>query len=210
MPWHKVEKGEWMGNIASDAGFKAWRWIWALGQNAGLKSRHDPNMLVPGESVFVPKTEPKTESRPTDAAHEFTRDVDEDKLVLRFNGIAIYVENFGPISYTLTAGGNTKSGTIASENDTVELPITIDTKEATLEIGGVTRTLSVGALQPIQRLAGMQARLNNQGFLAGPVDNLDGPLTKKGATGFQEYYSLHVDGIIGPETRGKMKEVYGC
>jgi hypothetical protein len=200
-----------MGSIAADAGFKEWRWIWALGQNAGLRSnRPDPNLLAPGDSVFVPKVEPKTTSHPTDAAHEFVRDQDQDKLILRFNGVKVYIQNFGPIAYTLTVAGTPKTGTISSEDDQVEVPLPIGTKEATLDIGGITRTLTVGGLQPIARLAGMQARLNNQGFFDGPVDNVDGPLTKQGVTGFQEYYKLKIDGDVGPETRGQMKTVYGC
>jgi N-acetylmuramoyl-L-alanine amidase len=211
MPWHTVAEGEWIGSIAADAGFDAWRWIWNLGQNANLRAtRHEPNLLVPGDKVYVPAVEPKTESRSTDAEHVFTRKHDEDKLIIRFNGIAIYVENFGPIDYTLTVAGHSNSGTVSSEDDRIEVALPISTKEATLEIGGVTRTLTVGGLQPIERLAGMQSRLNNQGFLCGVVDNMDGSNTQQGATGFQEYYQLKVDGIIGPQTRGKTKEVYGC
>jgi Putative peptidoglycan binding domain len=211
MGYHTVTDGEWMGRIAWDAGFKEWRWIWEHGNNAGLRAkRHDPNMLAPGDTVWLPPAKPKSTSHSTDKAHEFVRDRDEDKLVLRFNGVALYVQNFGAISYTLTVNGNPTTGTIASENDQIEIPLPISTKEATLEIGGVTRTLTVGGLQPIERMAGMQARLNNQSFLDGPVDNLNGPKTKHGATEFQDYYKLKVDGIIGPETRGKMKTLYGC
>src|SRR6266581_6060856 len=143
MPWHRVKEGEWMGSIVAAAGFKEWRWIWDHAQNAAARSGHDPNMLVPGAQVFIPAVEPKTVSRGVDNAHVFVRPQDEDKLILRFNGIAIYIENFGPISYTLTVVGNSKSGTISSEDDQVEIPLPIATTEATLEIGGVTRTLRV-------------------------------------------------------------------
>ncbi len=95
MATHTVVEGDWMGSIAADAGFKEWRWIWALGQNAGLKSlRQEPNLLAPGDRVYVPAVEPKTTSHPTDAAHEFVRDQDEDKLILRFNGVASLHQEF--------------------------------------------------------------------------------------------------------------------
>src|SRR5512146_1009057 len=126
MPVHTVERGEWMGSIAADAGFKAWRWIWDLGQNASLRAkRPDPNLLAPGDHVFVPKAEPKSSPHPTDAAHVFTRDLDEDKLIIRFNGVAIYIKHFGPIAYTLTVEGNPRSGTISSEDDKIEVPLPI-------------------------------------------------------------------------------------
>ena len=210
MPLHKVQSGEWMGSIAADAGFKAWRWIWNLGQNANLRSLRDPNLLSPGDMVFLPKVEPKEVARSTDSPHTFAVRHDEDKLILRFNGVATYIRHFGKIDYKLTVAGKEHTGSVSSESDQVEVPLPIGTKEATLEMGGITRTLMVGALHRIERLSGMQARLNNQGFFDGPVDNSNGPLTKQGATGFQEYYNLKVDGIIGPQTRGQMKKVYGC
>lgn len=210
MPYHKVENpGEWMGSIAADAGFKEWQWIWKLGQNASLRSARDPSLLSPGDVVYVPKVEPKEVAKATDADHLFEVEHDKDKLIIRFNGVDIYTQNFGPIPFTLTIGGVANPGAIAAENDKIEVPLPIATKEATLEIGGITRTLMVGALHRIERLSGMQARINNQGFFDGPVDNANGPLTKQGVTGFQEYYNLKVDGDIGSETRGKMKTIYG-
>ena len=211
MPIHTVAEGEWIGSIAADAGFDSWDWIWALPQNASLRAaRSEPNLLVPGDHVFVPPVEPKTSAHATDAAHEFVRAQAEDKLILRFNGVQLYIQHFGPLEYTLTVAGNSQSGKISSENEEIAMPLPIGTREATLEIGGESTTLNVGGLQPIARLSGMQARLNNQGFFAGPVDNLDGPKTQRGAIGFQEYNDLKVDGVIGSQTRGKMKSIYGC
>jgi peptidoglycan hydrolase-like protein with peptidoglycan-binding domain len=56
----------------------------------------------------------------------------------------------------------------------------------------------------------MQARLQNLGFDPGPIDNIASPLTACAVRRFQQRYTLKVDGIIGPQTRGKMREVYGC
>lgn len=210
MAMHTVALGEWIGSIVAAYGFDSWDWIWAHGNNAGLRAdREDPNLLVPGDKLYVPDTKVKTENRPTDQPHVFERQLSKNKLILRFNGVAVYIQNFGPIAYTVTVDGDSTTGNIASENDTVEIPLPIGAKEAILEMGGITKNLKIGGLQPITHLGGMQARLNNQGYFDGPVDGQNGPLTKQGVIGFQEYYSLKVDGVIGSQTRGQMKTVYG-
>jgi peptidoglycan hydrolase-like protein with peptidoglycan-binding domain len=52
--------------------------------------------------------------------------------------------------------------------------------------------------------------MTNLGWDVGPADNQNGPRTKQGTKGFQAFYTIKVDGIIGGQTRGKAKQVYGC
>jgi hypothetical protein len=58
-------------------------------------------------------------------------------------------------------------------------------------------------------LTGVQYRLNAAGFGAGPVDDINGPKTKKAVIEFQRTYGLVVDGIPGPKTQAKLVEVCG-
>jgi N-acetylmuramoyl-L-alanine amidase len=58
-------------------------------------------------------------------------------------------------------------------------------------------------------VSGCQARLRNLGYDPGPIDGIAGPRTEAAVRAFQRDYSLTVDGICGPQTRGKLKEVYG-
>ena len=64
-------------------------------------------------------------------------------------------------------------------------------------------------LPPVEHLRGVQARLNNLGYGAGPVDGIYGPKSKRAVTSFQKDYSLKVDGIPGPKTQGGLVDAHG-
>ena len=70
--------------------------------------------------------------------------------------------------------------------------------------------LQLGALDPVETMSGIQARLNNLQFNAGPVDGIQGDQTTDAIEAFQNKFDLRVDGIAGPVTRAKLKEVYGA
>ena len=75
---------------------------------------------------------------------------------------------------------------------------------------GFTCHVKLGHLDPVNEVSGIQARLNNLGFDAGPIDGIDGPITRRAIKAFQEQQGLSVDGIVGPQTQAKLKEVHGC
>ena len=65
MPNHTVVQGECLSSIAAKAGFTVDA-LWNLPENAQLKStRKDPNVLYPGDVVFVPDPRPKLISKST-------------------------------------------------------------------------------------------------------------------------------------------------
>lgn len=49
-------------------------------------------------------------------------------------------------------------------------------------------------------VAMLQEFLNNNGFWAGPIDGIFGPLTFEAVVAFQKQHDLAADGIVGPET----------
>jgi peptidoglycan hydrolase-like protein with peptidoglycan-binding domain len=59
-------------------------------------------------------------------------------------------------------------------------------------------------------VAGQQARLSNLGYFTGDIDGTDGPEFQMAVEEFQCEQKLTVDGICGPKTQAKLKEVYGC
>ena len=63
-------------------------------------------------------------------------------------------------------------------------------------------------LPDVSTVKGQQLRLNNLAFNAGIVDGIMGRKTRAAAKGFQQAYGLEVDGIIGPRTQKKLKQIY--
>src|SRR5216117_2469351 len=72
MPIHTVAQGESIASIALSYGFFDWQKIYNLPENASLKQkRPQPEILFPGDEVFVPDLETKEYSKPTDQKHKF-------------------------------------------------------------------------------------------------------------------------------------------
>ncbi|HEY6945459.1 MAG TPA: LysM domain-containing protein, partial [Candidatus Acidoferrum sp.] len=67
---HIVEQGEHLSQIAKKYGFPDYKIVWDHPENADLKKlRKNPNILFPGDQVFIPDKEEKEESGPTDKRH---------------------------------------------------------------------------------------------------------------------------------------------
>jgi len=68
---HRIRQGDCLFNIASDRGF-LWQTIWNHPENVALRSlRRDPNILKPGDLLYIPDRTVKQEPRSTDRKHVF-------------------------------------------------------------------------------------------------------------------------------------------
>jgi len=53
-------------------------------------------------------------------------------------------------------------------------------------------------------VSNLQSRLKELGFDPGPIDGIFGPRTEAAVRAFQRNQGIEVDGIVGPQTRGKL------
>lgn len=84
MAKHIVKQGECIESISFEHGL-FWDTLWNLPENAELKQkRKDPNILFPGDEVFVPDKEEKTESCATEQKHRFRKKGVPAELRIRF------------------------------------------------------------------------------------------------------------------------------
>ena len=68
---YEIQQGECLSLIAKRSGF-LWKTLWEHPGNAQLRSvRQDPNVLLPGDHLHIPKLREKVETRPTDQLHKF-------------------------------------------------------------------------------------------------------------------------------------------
>ena len=201
-----------MGSIAKKYGFHKWQELWNLPQNLTLRtSGRKPELLVSGDIVFIPERTIKETAAQTDARHRFVLEAAVAELHLRFVDVEPYIHAFGAISYSLEAkDGNNQSGTITKEKQEITMPLNLAAETCTLMIGGMAFQLSIGSLDPLETVSGIQGRLKNLGFDPGPITNTENPSTTSAVRAFQEHYKITVNGTIGPEVQHKMKEVYGC
>ena len=212
---HIVVQGEHLSQIAAKYGFTDYRTIWDHGQNAALKAkRKNPNVLHPGDDLFVPDREPKEEPRPTDQRHRFQVKLPELKLRLVVEDQ--YERPIANAPCELTIDGqifkHTTDGKGKIEQD---IPpgatggrLVITTPETALD--KLVVAIRIGHLDPVEEVTGQQGRLTNLGYFPAPTDGKDSPLFRLAVEEFQCDHALAVDGICGALTQAKLKSVHGC
>lgn len=217
MGFHIVKRGECLSSLAARYSFPDYRTIYDHPENADLRKRRpNPNLLLPGDRVYVPNWQLKQYSLPTDATHKFK--MRGGKVWLRLRICNDQHEPVDAADYVLDVEGVRTSGrTDADGLLAVVIPAKAD--RARLELSyrdstgcAVTRcwSLQLGDMDPVSELTGIQARLNNLGFWCGEVDGIMGPRTKAAVRRFQEWAGLTVDGIPGPKTQGSLEQKHGC
>jgi N-acetylmuramoyl-L-alanine amidase len=215
---HTVEQGEYLASIAKDYGFSDWHTIYDHPQNAQLKKkRPNPNVLFPGDELFIPNKEMKEESCPTEKRTSFNLNVPKAwlKIVLKdSDGAALANQPYTLTLAWLTLKGSTdRSGSLEQK-----IPIGIDTGELSLDKIDLRWDLKIGHLDPVHNesedaaiVAGIQARLNNLGFYCGDVDGILGPNTTQALKAFQESVLSRSDpdGKADKQTRDALLQQHG-
>lgn len=208
MPYHRVSEGECIYSIAARHGLH-WETVWNDPENEALKAlRKDPNLLHPSDEVFVRELEVNEPSCATEKRHRFRKKGVLANLRVRIllNGEPRVSEEWKAIVDGCLLTGKTDGKGVLK----LRVPPRVPAVEVTLQ-SGYSITLQVRHLDPIGTVSGVQGRLSNLGYDPGPIDNIRGPLTISAIKRFQaDHPPLAVDGIAGPKTCARLKEVYGC
>ncbi|MFZ4574888.1 MAG: peptidoglycan-binding protein [Phycisphaerales bacterium] len=203
-----VRQGDCIYSIAAEHGL-FWKTIWNHPENEDLRRlRVDPNLLMPGDEVFVREREERLHPAGTESRHRFRHKGVPANLKVR---ILLNGEPRKNEAWHAELDGKRISGTTDGDG-ILELAVNPRIVSVLVNLAsGYRILLQVRHLDPLDTISGVQARLNNLGYESGPVDNIQGPITTEAIKRFQaDYPPLAVDGIVGPHTRGKLKEVYGC
>ena len=227
-----IKQGDYLSLLAQRNGFADYHTIWDAPENAALKSqRVNPNILYPGDKLYIPDRETKEESRSTEKRHKFQTDAQDLKLCVVLTDMKD--KPLSGLECDLTIDGDLQSFTTAADGKISE---GISLKAAGGKLldkgrpGSDYRLLreyavKIGHLDPIDTLSGQVARLNNLGYQA--FDLPDHPLTPaeedtirqdpRFLSAVEEFQCDHspnppqgVDGICGPGTQVKLKEAHGC
>jgi len=217
MAKHIVEQGEYLSLIARKYGFSDFRTIWDHPENSKLKQkRENPNVLFPGDQLFIPARESKEESGSTDQKHKF--ETKQGKLTLRLLLEDAYLKPIADAKCELVVEGQLfklvtdGEGKLEKEIPATAQKATIVVKDPVTPINDDVIPIRIGELDPVEEVSGQQARLNNLGYFAGPIDQHDETLFHSAVEEFQcEHMGpSQVDGKCGPKTQAKLKEVHGC
>jgi N-acetylmuramoyl-L-alanine amidase len=211
---HTVAQGEHLSQIARKYGLASYRAIWDHAENARLKSeRQNPNVLLPGDRLYVPSAEPKQESAATGQRARFR--LERPRLVLRVVLDELYGSPLANAECELHVDGQVFHLT-TDDRGRLEHEIPETAQEAVLivrtgasPIAGTPLKLQIGHLDPVDQRSGQVARLANLGYYTRALDEIDDRELAGALQQFQLHAGLAVDGVCGPATQAKLKQVHG-
>jgi N-acetylmuramoyl-L-alanine amidase len=213
---HVVRPGECLSSIATSYGYRDWRIVYDHPQNAGFRAkRQNPNIILPNDEIFIPTKAEASRTCATGQTHVFR--LTAARTLLRLAPQDATWSLCPGRRFRLEVEGAPPTDGVIPDDGLIEVPIPSDAATGTLTVwideahpDGQSWELRLGALDPVESMTGIQARLNNLGFDCGPVDGDCGPLTRAAVRAFQERHGLTIDGIPGPLTQAKLEEVHGC
>lgn len=206
--FHTVKQGEHASRIAEQYGFDDFRIIWDHPQNAELiQLRQNPNVLLPGDRLFIPDKERKKEAIATARRHRFRLSAEALRLRMVVRDV-----NFRPISNTrceLHVEGKVHQLT-TDDDGMIEQLIAKTAEHCRIAIIDREVPIEIGHLDPVEELTGQGARLNNLGYKAGTLDDASDPQFRSAIEEFQCDQKLTINGICDAATQAKLKDVHGC
>ncbi len=208
MPQYTIKQGDCVSSLAAAYAIP-WKKIWNHPNNSDLKKlRKDPNILYPGDVLFIPEKENKEESCVTDQRHRFRKKGTPVHLRLRIRRNTKPVDN---AQYELRIENTIYKGKTDNEGWIEDHPISPEALKGRLTFinKGLDFELSLGELDPINTIDGVQKRLANLGFDPGPVDGKPSPQLENALRWFQEFYGMEVSGKLDQATRDKLREIHG-
>ena len=197
---HEVQQGDCIFSIAFERGFFA-DTIWNHANNAELKKkRKDPTVLMPGDVVFVPDKRLKEVPRPTGQMHKFQCKNTPKILRIQFKYIDTPLKD---MDYKIDIDGLEKKGKTDGMG-WLKQAISPNAKLAKVTLAdGSEYELTLGSLDPVDEVTGLQGRLNSLGLYEGSIDGQLNDETRIALKLFQLTNDLEATG----EADGKTKDL---
>lgn len=198
-----VEPGDTLTSLAAEHGFLDADEVWQAPENEALRAQRNPDLLVPGDVLFIPDKQPRTVSVQTGQRRTIVVERTTVKLRLLLRDL-LGAPRAG-VTCELVVDGTPHTVTSAGDG-LIEVEIDAGAREARLTLDGVEQVLQIGWLTPADTAAGAAARLRNLGYLVEADD--DEAAVKLAVELFQVDHQLPVDGQWRSIT-AKLVEIHG-
>lgn len=206
----KIRQGQCVSSVADQSHVPS-KTIWNAPENTDLKQRRmDPNILMPGDELFIPELQTRKDAGATEQRHTFQ--VSNEKVALK---LRIFDEGEPRANepYVLQIDMELIEGHTDEEGQ-LEQAIPPQAERAVLRLGkdemAEDYILKLGHCDPLSVITGIQARLKNLGYYGGLVDGAIGKHTKQALGEFQHDHDLKVTSQIDEATRNQLKSEHGC
>lgn len=210
---HIVKDGDHLSKIAKRFGFRSFRTVWNDAGNALLRAlRVNPNVLLPGDVVFIPDKQDRDEAVQTGRRHTFFTTT--PSLRLRVVLKDRFDTPLGGEPCTLEIDGDARP-VITSNDGVIERSIAVNAEGGQLSIVGVAVPVGIGRLHPVDDASGWLARLNNLGYHGGDTVNASTADLRSAVEEFQCDFGLPVvglaaDGALDGKTKQALLAAHGC
>jgi hypothetical protein len=209
MVYHVVRAGEDVQTIAYRYRVEPEQ-IWQHPDNDGLREKgRSATVLHPGDLVYVPDPPAVRKVLIAPGSHtEFQGFVPRTSIKIRFqerDGTPRSHQRFIAESSVLRQEGITDDEGIAE----FEVRMDARTVRVTLPDAAIQYAVSIGDLDPIEEVSGIQSRLRALGYFGGPVDGIETPALRAAIERFQRTYGIPVRGEIDTETREELSKSFG-
>jgi hypothetical protein len=203
---YTAKQGDCIFSIAFENGFFA-DTIWNHPNNAELKKqREDPNVLMPGDIVFVPDKRLKEVSEPTNQVHKFRCKNTPKTLRIQIVRLGIPVKD---MEYKVDIDGTEKEGKTDGEG-WLNQAVAPNAQRAKLVLAdGSEYELKLGHLDPIDETTGIQGRLRSLGYYEGSLNGQLDDETKEALKVFQRSNDLEATGEADGQTKALLIKMTG-
>ncbi len=204
---YQVKQGDCIFSISFANGFFA-DTIWEHPNNAELKKeRKDPNVLMPGDVVFVPDKRLKEVSEPTNQVHKFKCKNTPKMFRIQIVRLGIPVKD---MEYKIDIDGVEKEDKTDGQGWIKPAAILPNAKVAKLELAdGSKYEFNLGHLDPIDEVTGIQGRLYGLSYYDGAINGQFDDKTKEALKIFQRSNKLEVTGEADEKTKNLLIEMTG-
>jgi hypothetical protein len=203
---HVIESGDTVASLAAAHGFTDPRIVWNAPENAELRQRRKPDILAPGDELYIPPRELRTVTVATGRRH--TLRIERCLVRLRVALRDIVGKPRAGTTAVLEVDGKREDLT-ADGDGVIEMTIAPDARDAVLTVDGQEYDLEIGKLDPIDSEEGVTRRLRNLGYLVDGMGD-DAEALSFAVELFQVDHELAVDGNDLESIREKLEEVHGC
>lgn len=207
--WHDVDDGDCAASIAHSLGH-IWETIWNAPENRELRDlRKTPNILLRGDRVWAPALRVREVDSATEMRHQFRRKGIPAKVRLRFLSCGQPRTN---IRFDAVVDGVRRDG--ATDSDGVaEFCVAPDAQLAVVTLRPDGRSpetfkFSLGHIDPVNTVPGVQQRLRNLGVPCEVTRSLDDQ-TKCAVRAFQRRMGVEETGELDDATREELVSEHG-
>ncbi|APR86243.1 Hypothetical protein A7982_11592 [Minicystis rosea] len=206
-----IKQGDYLEKVAHALGFDADE-VWNEPKNAELKKQRDPNLLHPGDVLYVPDRTPQWLPLRSGTDNLYIAKVPRTTVRLVFKDVDKPRANE---PYVILGMGEPEEGTTDGDGVLeIKVPVHIREVQISFPKSRITYPIHIGDMDPIEEPTGVRKRLLHLGYGAAPsadedVANEDLEAADRLAIlAFQQDQGLEATGSMDDATRAALAKAH--